>query len=51
VTHLIVFDKGVSNVDTSGFQESENHATAKDELVDLREKEIKWCRVISIGEE
>ena len=35
MTHLIVLDKGVSNIDTSGFQESENHATAKNELVDL----------------
>ena len=35
-THLVVLNKGVSNVDASGLQEGENHATAKDELVDLQ---------------
>ena len=33
--YLVVLNKGVSDIDTSGLQESENHATAKNELVDL----------------
>jgi hypothetical protein len=33
--YLIVLDKRVSYIDTSGLQESENHATPKNELVDL----------------
>ena len=33
--YLVVLNKRVSDIDTSGLQESENHATAKDELVDL----------------
>ena len=40
--NLIVLNKGVSNIDTSGFQESENHATTQHKLVDLeREEERK----------
>ena len=40
--NLIVLNKGVSNIHTSGFQESENHATAQHKLVDLeREEERK----------
>ena len=42
-TDLIVLHKGVSDIDTSGLQEGENHATTKDELVDLREV---WVREI-----
>ena len=33
--YLVILNKGVSDIDTSGLQESENHATAKNELVDL----------------
>ena len=40
-TDLIVLNKGVSDIDTSGLQESENHATAKDELVDLRDVRVR----------
>jgi hypothetical protein len=34
--YLIVLNKGVSYTDTSGLEESENHAAAKHKLVDLR---------------
>ena len=41
-SNLIVLNKGVSNIHTSGFQESENHATTQHKLVDLeREEESK----------
>ena len=39
--NLIVLNKGVSNIDTSGFQESENHATAQHKLVNLEREERK----------
>ena len=39
--NLIVLNKGVSNIHTSGFQESENHATAQHKLVNLEREERK----------
>jgi hypothetical protein len=48
VTNLVVLHKGVSDVDTSGLQESEHHATAKDELVDLRNKREDRREVVRI---
>ena len=42
--NLIVLNKGVSNIHTSGFQESENHATAQHELVNLKREEERKRR-------
>ena len=45
--YLVILNKGVSDIDTSGLQESENHATAKNELVDLFYIRIR-IRIIEI---
>ena len=50
-THLVVLNEGVSNVDTSRFQESENHATAKDEFVDLRNRREEFRVEVRIEED
>ena len=46
--YLVILNKGVSDIDTSGLQESEHHATAKDELVDLRNKREDGREVVRI---